>query len=107
MSVKISGEYLGDKQCRLLHEPSGATLVTDAPKDNSGKGRDFSPTDLAGASMASCMMTIMAILAEREQVDLSGSSFSVVKHMNESPRRIAKLEVTFHLPQHCEESFRR
>ena len=74
-------------------------LITDAPVDNHGLGRSFSPTDLLATATATCMMTIMAIVAERHGIDLSDSTFSVVKHMSASPpRRISRLDVTFRLP---------
>ena len=48
--VKITGEYQGDLHCLATHEPSANTLVTDAPKDNQGRGEAFSPTDLTATS---------------------------------------------------------
>jgi len=48
--VSISIEYLGDLHCNALHGPSGATLDTDAPKDNHGRGESFSPTDLVATA---------------------------------------------------------
>jgi uncharacterized OsmC-like protein len=41
------------------------------------------------------MMTIMGIVADREGLDLSGTTFEVTKHMNASPRRIARIDVAF------------
>lgn len=98
MSAIMHGRYLGDVQVELRHELSGVTLVTDAPPDNTGQGRSFSSTDLAAGSLGTCMLTIMAILAERSGWDLSGSHFRVEKHMSAAPRRIAKVVVDFHLP---------
>ena len=77
----------------MVHEPSGATLSTDAPVDNNGKGESFSPTDLVGAALAGCMSTIMGIVAERKGINLEGMTVEVAKHMNADPRRIGKLEV--------------
>ena len=61
--VKISGEYQGDLHCAALHEPSGNTLVTDAPKDNQGRGEAFSPTDLVATAIGTCVATTMAMAA--------------------------------------------
>lgn len=99
MGVLISGQYLGNKKVKLKHEESGKEFITSAPRDNQGDSSSFSPTDLAGSSLASCMLTIMSILAEREEIDLSGSGFRVEKFMAENPRRIAELKVEFFLPQ--------
>ena len=60
--VKTKTTYEGGLHCSMVHEPSGATLSTDAPVDNNGKGESFSPTDLVGAALAGCMSTIMGIV---------------------------------------------
>lgn len=98
MAVEITGEYLGALEVRMRHGPSGTTLTTEAPADNGGTGGSFSPTDLVAASLASCMMTIMALVAERDGIDMRGASVRVEKHMAASPRRIARLPVVFRLP---------
>jgi putative redox protein len=73
-------------------------MMTDLPPDNGGKGRTFSPTDLAAASVASCVLTIMAKLAEREEIKFDGASFEIEKHMLENPRRIGSLTGVVRLP---------
>jgi uncharacterized OsmC-like protein len=91
----VQTTYLGQLRTEATHVASGNSLITDAPVDNHGRGEAFSPTDLTSASLGSCMMTIMGIVAERDGIDLSGTTFGVTKHMNPSPRRIAKIEVNF------------
>ena len=91
--VKITATYQGDLCCEATHGPSGNQLSTDAPKDNMGLGRYFSPTDLVATALGTCVMTTMAIVAKRNEVDFSGASVEVEKHMNESPRRIGRLPV--------------
>ncbi|MBI5744693.1 MAG: OsmC family protein [Elusimicrobia bacterium] len=98
MSFKINAVYSGDGQVELVHALSGSKLVTDLPPDNGGKGRTFSPTDLAAASVASCVLTIMAKLAEREGINFFGAAFEIEKHMQENPRRIARLTGVITLP---------
>lgn len=91
----VSTEYQGNLRTRATHVASGNTIITDAPLDNHGKGEAFSPTDLTSASLGSCMMTIMGIVAERDGIDLTGTSFEITKHMAANPRRISKIEVNF------------
>lgn len=98
MGVEITGKYLGSKRVEVIHVPSGESIVTSAPKDNQGDGSKFSPTDLVGASMGSCMLTIMAIYADQAHIKLDGSWFRLDKTMRANPRQIGKLEVQFHLP---------
>lgn len=102
MSVIMKGSYLGDKKVSILHEQSGSEIRTAAPLDNNGDGSSFSPTDLCAASLPSCMLTIMGIVAENNSLSLDGSHFSVEKHMSASPRRIGKLLVEFHLPENID-----
>ncbi|MFN7961252.1 MAG: OsmC family protein [Thermoanaerobaculia bacterium] len=99
MAVTIAGHYLGGLKTELVHEPSGARLITAAPVDNQGDGSSFSPTDMVAASLGACMATLMGIVAQREGLDLEGTHFRVEKHMTaEPPRRIARLVTVFHLP---------
>ena len=102
----ISIQYQGDLHCSAVHEPSGTTIQTDAPKDNQGRGAAFSPTDLVATALGSCMMTIMGIYARRLDIDLTGAGCEVTKHMSTSPRRIGKLEVVFRMPRGIEQDVR-
>jgi uncharacterized OsmC-like protein len=85
--------YLGNLRTEATHLQSGTKIITDAPTDNNGKGEAFSPTDLVATALGSCMMTIMAIFAERNGIDLSGTEIEISKIMSsEAPRRIVKVE---------------
>ncbi len=95
----IHCRYGGDLRCTAQHGPSATTLETDAPTDNQGKGERYSPTDLVATSLASCILTVMGIVANRHGWDLEGSSARVEKTMTSSGvRRIAQLEVWIELP---------
>lgn len=91
--VKSTGSYQGNLNCRLTHGPSGKVVETDAPVDNQGRGLAFSPTDLTAASLASCMVTTMAIVARNQLgFDLNGTRWEVTKEMSSNaPRRIVRL----------------
>ena len=92
--------YEGSLRTRAVHIASGSTIVTDAPTDNNGKGEAFSPTDLVATSLASCMLTIMGIIAERDGIDLKGAHAEVEKVMSKNPRRISKVGIKIHLNGH-------
>ena len=95
--VTITAKYEGDLCCTAVHGPSSATLSTDAPKDNEGLGRYFSPTDLVATALATCILTTMGIVARRHGIELKGARAKVEKHMQTSPRRIARLPVELHV----------
>lgn len=78
--------------------PSSNTLVTDAPKDNRGRGESFSPTDLIATSLGTCVATILGIQARDLDLDLKGLRVTVEKHMAANPRRISRLETNVWMP---------
>jgi len=90
--------YTGNLRCKAEHFQSGTTIETDAPTDNRGKGEKFSPTDLLCVSLATCMLTTMAIKAGELEVDITNSKAAVTKHMLSDPRRVGKIEVAVTLP---------
>ena len=97
--VSITTVYQENLRCHARHDPSGATLVTDAPVDNCGKGESFSPTDLVATALGSCMLTIMGIIADRNHIDINGATATVAKEMVADPvRRIGSLHVRIHIP---------
>ena len=96
--VKISISYTGGLHCDAVHGPSQAKIATDAPADNQGKGEAFSPTDLVATALGTCIATTMAIVAERQGVELNGMTVSVAKEMASDPRRISRLTTEVRVP---------
>jgi putative redox protein len=97
--VNLDVKYEGDLRCSAVHGPSASQLVTDAPVDNHGRGEAFSPTDLVGTALGSCLLTVMGIAARARQLELKGTSVHVVKDMtSERPRRISRLTVKVTFP---------
>lgn len=95
MTSKVT--YLGGLRTQSEHIQSGNQVVTDAPRDNHGKGEAFSPTDMVANSLATCMLTVMGIKAQTLDVDFTGATAEVTKHMQADPRKISKIEVIFHM----------
>jgi uncharacterized OsmC-like protein len=85
--------YIGQLSTSASHQKSGTEILTDAPTDNNGLGRTFSPTDLLATSLASCMLTIMGIRAQESDIDISGTKADVTKIMASDPRRVAEVQV--------------
>jgi putative redox protein len=97
--VEMKLVYEGGLHTSATHGPSRATVETDAPVDNQGKGEAFSPTDLLATSLGSCMLTTMAIAGDREGWALEGARARVEKHMELDPRRrVGRVVVELDLP---------
>lgn len=97
--VEVVVTYEGKLHTTASHGPSGATLATDAPKDNEGLGEAFSPTDLVATALGACMLSVMGIYARRHNLALEGAKATVHKHMVADPvRRIGTLEVVIEMP---------
>ena len=99
----ITCHYRGGLRCEAEHGPSGHRISTDAPTDNQGRGESFSPTDLVATALATCILTVMGIAAERRGWNLEGTEARVEKTMTrEGVRRIAQLTVWVRLPDHLD-----
>lgn len=75
------------------HIRSENKITTDAPVDNNGQGSFFSPTDLAATSLASCMLTVMGIYADQNQLELGEIDCDLTKTMAANPRRISSIVI--------------
>jgi putative redox protein len=91
--MTVSIVYKGHLRCQCTHIQSGTIIETDAPTDNKGKGERFSPTDTVCVALATCIVTTMGIKANDMNIDLTGTTINVTKHMIADPRRIAKIDV--------------
>jgi len=91
--------YNGELRTTCTHLRSGNHFETDAPVDNNGKGERFSPTDLMATSLGTCMITVMGIKARNMGFDLNGIEIEVEKIMKADPRRVAAINLFFHIPE--------
>ena len=92
--------YLGELRTEATHIQSDTTIYTDAPKDNHGKGEMFSPTDLVATALASCMISIMGIVAMKDGITpIDGATAEVTKVMYAEPRRIGEIHITVTFPK--------
>ena len=99
--------YQNNLRTEAEHIASGEKIVTDAPIDNNGKGEAFSPTDLVATALGSCMITIMAISANKYDIDVSGTNASVKKIMGSDPRRISEISIDINMNKNIEEKDRK
>ena len=87
--------YNRQLRTEATHRRSGKTLITDAPVDNNGKGEAFSPTDLLATSLGCCMVTIMAMVADKNNINIDGTHIEITKVMAANPRRVSEIIVEF------------
>ena len=99
--------YQNNLRTETEHIASGKKIITDAPVDNNGKGEAFSPTDLVATALGSCMITIMAISANKYDIDMSGTNASVKKIMGSDPRRISEISIDINMNKNIEEKDRK
>ena len=99
--------YQNNLRTESEHIASGEKIITDAPVDNNGKGEAFSPTDLVATALGSCMITIMAISANKYDIDVTGTNASVKKIMESDPRRISKISIDINMNKNIEEKDRK
>lgn len=92
--------YLGELRTEATHVQSNTIIFTDAPKDNHGKGEMFSPTDLVATALASCMISIMGIVAMKDGITpVDGATAEVTKIMYAEPRRIGEIHIKLTFPK--------
>jgi putative redox protein len=99
MAVEMDIVYEGDLRCIATHGPSHEHIMTDAPVDNGGLGRAFSPTDLVATGFATCVLTVMGIAAKRRGFSIDGARAHVTKEMAPAGlRRIGRLTLEIAIP---------
>ncbi len=89
--------YGARQHCTALKESHGKTVAMDCPY--TGKGEEFSPGELVGASLAGCMFLSLGTVAVRNELDICGASAEVQVSMVEKPvTRIGAIDLTFAMP---------
>lgn len=88
-------KYQGNLRTQATHIDSKNQIITDAPKDNQGNGEAFSPTDLLCTSLATCMLTIMAMKARVLKVDFGEVEVKLEKKMTSAPRKVGEIVLDF------------
>lgn len=99
MAIEIEIRHKGDFRCESGIEGKSAKTVTDAPAENGGLGEHMSPTDLVGAALGSCVVTMVVMAAKRAGAELGEVTASVSKEMVSEPkRRIGSMHVAIKVP---------
>lgn len=92
-------KYLGELRTKSIHLQSKKEIITDAPIDNQGKGEAFSPTDMVASALASCILTLIGISANKHGFNIVDTEIKVSKIMHPAPRRIGEIKIDIYFPQ--------
>ena len=66
---------------------------------HTGKGEEFSPTNMVEAAIGGCMLLSMGTLAMRSDLDISGARIDVTVAMTDKPRmRFGSIDITVDMP---------
>ena len=84
-------KYLGDLRCEALHLKNGCKVYSDAPKENQGKGENFTPADLLAVSYAECVLTTIANRCKAKSINVDNSVCDMLKLMGGEPRRVLEI----------------
>lgn len=91
---RISLVYEGNLRCRSKNE-TGEEILTDGPRAVGGMGEALSPTEMVVLALGSCMLTMMGFTAQKEGVELKGTTVEGDEEMANSPLRIGKIILSF------------
>ncbi len=96
-------EYDGAQHATALNEPHHNTVAIDCPF--TGKGVEFSPASLFGISLASCMLLSMGAIAQRDRIDLKGTTVDIrFSGLDKTFPHVDTITLTFRVPQALPES---
>lgn len=64
-----------------------------------GKGEEFSPTNMVEAALGGCMLISMGTMAMRSSLDISGARIEVKVSMTDNPRmRFGTVDINVDMP---------
>ena len=93
--VQITYDSL--QHCTALKESRAKTVSMDCPY--TGKGEEFSPTNLVEAALGGCMLIAMGTIAMRHELDLSGARIDVSIAATDKPvMRFSEVDIEVNMP---------
>ena len=97
IATQIRATYDGQQHCTVVQGSNGKTLALDCPY--TGGGNEFSPGNLVGAGLAGCVLLSMGTLAQRSELDITGTEVGVDLSMTDKPEpRIDAIHITVNMP---------
>lgn len=59
--------------CESVHHVTGKIFTTEVPVSIGGTGQSFAPIEALGATLASCMLSMLNYTAKSKSIDVSGA----------------------------------
>jgi putative redox protein len=107
MATGISVQYQGKLRCEATREQDGQSVQTDVGADHGGQGEYLSPVEMAVAALGACSTSMLALVAERNGIDVSTMQTMATFDMADAPRRcIGAIRLTIKLPDSVPEAMR-
>ena len=98
VSRRVITLHDGQQHCTAGRQPDGNTVAMDCPY--TGKGEEFSPTNMVEAAIAGCMLLSMGPQAMSSNLDISGTQIEVKVSMIHKPRmHFGSIDITVRMPQ--------
>lgn len=89
--------YDDPQHCTSRRQPDGNTVSMDCPY--TGKGEEFSPTNLVEAALSGCMLIAMGTLALRNGINLIDTQVVVNIKSTDKPRiRFKSIDIQITMP---------
>jgi len=93
----VSTTYDGPQHCSALKHSKNKNVSMDCPY--TGKGDEFSPTNLVEAALGGCMLLAMGAMAVRHDIDLSGARIDTTIRSTDKPvMRFQSVDVQVAMP---------
>ena len=98
-------EYDGQQHATALNEPNHNVVAIDCPF--TGLGVEFSPASLLGISLASCMLLAMGAIAQRDDIDLTGTVVDIaLSGLDKTFPHVDTISLQFSVPRRFSEDER-
>jgi len=93
----VYSTYDALQHCTAFKESRRKTVAMDCPY--TGRGEEFSPTNLVEAALGGCMLIAMGTLAMRHAIDLTGTRIDVNVTATDKPiMRFQSIDVRVSIP---------
>ena len=104
--MDVQTTYDSLQHCTALKKSRSKTVSMDCPY--TGKGEEFSPTNLVEAALGGCILMAIGAIAMRHRIDLSGARIDVGITSTDKPvMRFSDVDVEVHLPESLAERHRK